>query len=198
MPKIVKYNNNKEAVIAFITGQMEEKRLSSEQKFYFERIVRADDLYRQHGNIAKCVKMLFSTIAKLIELKNLPFTYSERTAYNDLNDAQAIYGSMFKYDRNYNVGILMDEINQAIAMAKIQKDAKSLVSALKEKSNAIYRFMGDSNTLKMEDLEIGDTIITFDLKQIGINPKAEKDLMAQVETLLAKKPKKVIDIEEVK
>ena len=186
MPKIVQYNSNMEAVIAVMQERIEEKRLSKEQAFYYERILIADDLFRQHQHMNKCAKMLNAKIQKIISDRELPYTYSERTALNDIRDTQIIIGTTSKYNREYNVGVLMEEIGQAIQMAKILKDVKSLVAAIKEKSNAILRFMGDSETLRMEDLEIGETIISIDLKKLGYSPKSEKDLEKQLEKLLAK------------
>lgn len=196
MPKIVKYHGNVEAIIALLQGKTDEKKLSKEQQFFFDRVIRADDLFRQYQNMTKVSKMLNGQIQKLIEINNWPYSYSERTAMNDIRDAQIIYGTTFKLDREYNVGILMEEIGQAINMAKITKDAKALVQALKVKAYSIKEFLGDSDTLRMEDLEIGGIVITADLKQLNVSPKAERDLQMQLEKLLAKKSQKTIDITE--
>lgn len=81
-----------------------------------ERLYFADDMIRQHG----AAHLVCPVIMDKYEV-------SRATAYNDYRDAQLIFGSQFKADKEYHLGIALHWIKQTRDKA-LEKGALSIAA----------------------------------------------------------------------
>lgn len=149
MPKVIKFETENDAVVAFLKGEVTEKNLSAEQNRKVDRIMTCDDLIRRHGSMRQVIPIL----VKLMKHRYPSHGYTNSTARLDYVDTQAIIGSTIKHNRDYNVSLLIEEMAQTRRLAMTKKDAKTLAQCDRNKIMLIEKFMGDADIPDYESLQ---------------------------------------------
>ncbi|MEH0153729.1 hypothetical protein V6R21_19975 [Limibacter armeniacum] len=191
MPKIVYKGTDKDAILAFLTGKIPEEQLPDAAKLKLERIIFADDLIRKHFSMSKVLPIL----QRVVKLKKLAKSYSRTSAFRDYQDAQEIFGSMVKMDRNYHVSILMENIKQTRDMAVVDEDLKTMATCDANLTKLIEKFMGDKETVDPEQLQPPKPLLVFDPALLGKKLPDDQELMRQLKEL-KRVPKLDADIED--
>lgn len=156
--------------------------LTSEDKGMHDRMAYAYDHLRNY--------LPKSDVAKLIKKK---FKVSMRTAYNDLDNAQYIHGSVGELNLTFEIKMLLDVSMLNIKMAVEDKDSKALAKAIEARVK-ILKLVEDDKSIPWELLEPSHYTMIINIngeigKKIDLNKTSELSIetMDEVQKQLDKK-----------
>lgn len=166
-------------IIEYLIGNVES--LSKPQEAKLERLYACDDLIRAHGIRDKVINMMVSIFQDKYDSKR---SYSKRTAMNDYNSCEYIFGTTYKPNRDYFLSIALRKIEETRQTAKILKNTTAMAACDKNYLMAMEKFMGDKDVPDYKSLQIPDQIFSADPKLLGLAVEADDaKMMAELEKI---------------
>jgi hypothetical protein len=116
--------------------------------------------------------------------------YSMRTAINDYQSTQIVFGATIQHSRDYHLDILLAQIEETRQAAKASGNVAVMAMCDKNKAAAIEKFLGDKDTPKYDELQVADQIYTADPKVLGLPETADDAALMRELEKLRKIPKR--------
>lgn len=145
--------------------------LHAEDAEIFQRWNACDDFMRRYPSRKYCAKMLMEKYAP---------NYSLAQAYRDMSNAQALFGTINIYNKDYIKNFLIEDILKLIQTAKEKGDTKARSAAHANLIKVMGFDRDDKSIIRPEDLEphnyytilrlMGEETIKIDLNDIEAIP----------------------------
>lgn len=145
-----------EAIIAYMEHGKDKSKLPQASKDLIERLIYADELFREHGDRRKVADIL---IAK--------FKIKNTQAYQAIQLAQNFFGNTKKASKEYYRNFMADILSGEIIKAAAAKDWKSLSQLSKELRLTLGYHEQDQDLPDPTMFQIKRTVIGFQPELLG-------------------------------
>ena len=115
-----------EVAKAYFEGKIKEEHMTAHQKEYLDRIIAI------HAMLAKQFKSKFFIVKKLKKL----YGVSQATAYLLIRETERHFGDLNKSNKDIHRHIAIEMAKEAYRIAREDRDAKSMVAAIRAYSEA--------------------------------------------------------------
>jgi len=164
----------------FIVGRAE---LPPRLELRFERINVADDLLNQYLSVKKVAPILHRAIMGKYQLRGISQSYTLRTAYRDIEDAQFIYRKPSDREKKWHMDLLLEWIGENRRIAFKKKDVRAMADATALFSKAIELLQKMPDKDMAEQLEVPQLVYTFKPELLNVPVPEGEELERQLKEL---------------
>lgn len=178
--------SNIEQIISYLSTEEGAVILTDKQEEMLARLRQADDLLRKNKHSTKEVAKILLDI-----YKDRGVSYSTATAWRDIDDARAVFGTTRTVNKNYLVTSHIDEIDEAIKIAKSTQNFKLLPLLFDCKTKAIAHLPDDDSrknappaiifNITNNTAIIGNEMSDDEAEQVVKEMMADKNIVVDVE-----------------